>query len=107
MICTETILDLKKQYPDIKIIGALPCKTQDIKWQEKERERFRNLLSKLDAIRCLYDEYIGAECMLERNRFMVDNASLMIALFNGLSGGTKSTIEYARKQGLKIVIIKP
>lgn len=107
MICAETVLDLKKQYSDIQIIGALPCRTQEIKWQAKDRERYRNLLSQLDDIRCIYDEYIGAECMLERNRFMVNNSSLIIALFNGLPGGTKSTIDFARKQGLEVVVIKP
>ena len=45
--------------------------------------------------------------MLERNRFMVNNSSLMIALFDGLPGGTESTIEYAQSQGLEIIIIKP
>ena len=107
IICAETVISLKKQYKDIKIIGALPCRTQDIEWQTKDRKRYRNLLSKLDGIRCIYDEYIGAECMLERNRYMVNNSSLLIALFNGVSGGTKSTIDYARKQGLEIIIIKP
>lgn len=106
MICAETVIDLKKEYNDIKIIGALPCRTQDIKWSPKDRARYRNLLSQLDDIRCIYDKYIGADCMLERNRFMVNNSSLMIALFNGLAGGTKSTIDYARKQGLEIVIIE-
>ena len=77
MICAETVLDLKEKHHDIKIIGALPCRTQDIKWQESER-----------------------------NRYMVDSSSLMIALFNGLPGGTKSTIDYARKRGLEVVIIK-
>lgn len=107
MICAETVLDLKKQYKDIKIIGALPCNNQDIKWQDSDRERYRNLLNKLDGIRCIYDEYTGAECMLERNAYMVNNSSLMIALFGGQSGGTKSTIEYAKKQGLKVIVIKP
>ena len=106
-ICAETVIDLKRQYEDIEIIGALPCKTQDIKWAFKDRVRYRDLLKQLDGIRCIYEEYIGAECMLERNRFMVDNSSLMIALFNGLPGGTKSTIDHARRQGLEIVIIKP
>ena len=32
--------------------------------------------------------------MLERNRYMVDESSLMIALFNGRAGGTKSTIDW-------------
>ena len=38
---------------------------------------------------------------------MVENSSLLIALFDGKSGGTKSTIDYAKKKGLKIVIIAP
>ncbi len=107
MICAETVLDFKKQYGDIKIIGALPCKTQAIKWAKNDRIRYKNLLKRLDGIRCIYDDYIGAECMFERNRYMVNSSSLMIALFDGLEGGTKSTIDYARKQGLEIVIIKP
>ncbi|MCM1224546.1 MAG: DUF1273 domain-containing protein [Lachnospiraceae bacterium] len=107
MICAETVLALKDKYPDIKIVGALPCKTQDVKWQAQDQKRYRSLLNRLDGVRCIYDEYIGAECMLERNRYMVNNSSLMIALFNGLPGGTKSTIEYAKKQGLEVVVIKP
>ena len=107
MICAETVIDFKSQYSDIKIIGALPCENQDIKWNIVDRKRYRNILNKLDGIRCIYDEYIGVECMLERNAYMVNSSSLMIALFNGQSGGTKSTIEYAQRQGLKIVIIRP
>lgn len=108
MICAETVLALKKQYPDIKLIGALPCKTQDSKWFYKDKVRYRNLLDKLDGIRCIYDTYIGAECMLERNRYMVNNSSLLIALFDGITiGGTMSTVEYAKMQNLKIVVIRP
>lgn len=107
MICAETVLNLKERYGDIKIIGALPCYTQDKKWKDKDKQRYRGILSRLDGIRCIYDEYIGVECMHERNRYMVNNSSLTIALFNGQRGGTKSTIEYAKKQGVKIVIINP
>lgn len=107
MIAAETVLDLKKKYKDIKLIGALPCRTQDAKGLDREKKRYKKLLKKLDGIRCIYDEYIGAECMFERNRFMVDNSRLLIALYNGTGGVTKSTIDYARSKGLKIVIIEP
>lgn len=106
-ICAETVIDLKKIYSEVQLIGAIPCRTQDSKWADKDKKRYRELLQNLDGIRCIYDEYIGVECMLERNRYMVDNSSLMIALFNGKLGGTKSTIDYAKKQGLEIVIIQP
>lgn len=107
IICAETVLDLKEEYSDIKIIGALPCRTQDRKWCEKDRQRYKEILKKLDGVRCIYDEYIGEECIFERNKYMVSNSSLLIALFNEISDGTKSTIDYAREQGLEIVIIKP
>ena len=107
MICAEIVLELKKEYPNIKLIGALPCKTQDIKWSKEQRERYHRILTQLDGIRCIYDRYIGAKCMIERNHFMVNNSSKMIALFDGQTGGTKDTVEYARKQNLDIVIIKP
>ena len=80
---------------------------QQKKWRLKDRLRYQSLLKKLDGIRCLHETYCGRECFLERNRFMVDNSSLMIALYGGIPGGTKSTIDYARKKGLEIVIIKP
>lgn len=105
MISAEMVLELKKTYSYIKLIGAIPCKTQDKFWKKKDKQRYKTLLAKLNGIRCIYDNYIGRECMLERNRFMINNSSLVISLFNGTSGGTKNTLEYAKKQNLKIVIL--
>lgn len=107
IICAEIVLELKKKYKHIILIGALPCKNQDCKWPIMEQKRYRSLLKKLDITRCIYDTYIGRECMLERNRYMINNSSMLIALFNGQNGGTKSTIEYAKTQGLKVVVIEP
>ena len=45
--------------------------------------------------------------MQERNEYMLKNSSLVIALFNGCAGGTKSTILKAKKMGLKIDVIQP
>lgn len=106
MICAEMVLELKKTYPFIKLIGAIPCKTQDKLWKEKDKQRYKNILEKLDGIRCIYDDYIGPECMLERNRFMINNSSLVIALFNGTNGGTKKTLDYANEQKKKVIILK-
>ena len=43
--------------------------------------------------------------MLERNDYMLKNSSKVISLFNGLAGGTKSTIQKAEKMGLMVDII--
>ena len=53
-----------------------------------------------------YDHYVNG-CMQKRNRYMVDSAAHMIAVFNGSPGGTKSTIEYAKRKGLDIILLDP
>ena len=45
--------------------------------------------------------------MQERNKYIIDNSSVLIALFNGKAGGTKQTVDYAKEKGLKIKIINP
>lgn len=107
IIVAEMIIELKKEYPSIKLFSAIPCKNQDKLWHKQDKIRYEKLLNQLDGIRCIYDEYIGPECMLERNRYMINSSSLLIALYDGFVGGTQKTIDYARKQGLKIVIIEP
>lgn len=106
MICAELVLELKKQYPHIKLIGALPCKNQDALWSAEQKSRYRKLLKQLDGIRCIYDKYEDG-CMIERNEYMVNNSSLVIALFDGKSGGTAKTVKYAKDAGKKVVIIEP
>ena len=41
-------------------------------------------------------------CMQRRDRYMVDHAALVIAVFDGTSGGTRYTIDYAIKKGVPI-----
>ena len=44
------------------------------------------------------------DVFMTRNRWMVDRSALVIAYYNGASGGTKNTIEYARQQGVPVVV---
>ena len=106
MIAVETLLKLKKKHKDIKIIACVPWEAQDERWPEEQKKRYRTLLKKVDFIRCVNKTYTD-ECLHERNHYMIDNSGLCIALFNGLPGGTKKTIEYAERQGVKVDIIKP
>lgn len=53
-----------------------------------------------------YDHYVKG-CMQKRNRYMVDATAHMIAVFSGSPGGTKSTIEYAQRKGLDIILLDP
>ncbi len=104
MICAEIVLEYKKKYPHIKLVCAIPCKNQDKFWSDEYKNRYKKILSRADIIRYIAEDYTKT-CMLERNDYMLKNSSKVIALFNGLAGGTKSTILKAQKMGLKIDII--
>ncbi len=48
------------------------------------------------------------DCMLKRNRFLVDHAACLLAVYNGKpQGGTAMTVRYARKLGRKIITLHP
>lgn len=105
MICAEIVLELKNKYSNITLIGALPCKNQSERWTKSQQERHNNLIKRLDGIRCVHEKYTD-DCMQERNRFMIDNSSLIIALRPTKNGGAKSTIDYAKALNKKVVEIE-
>lgn len=48
------------------------------------------------------------DCMLERNRFLVEHSDILLAVYNGeRRGGTAATIRYARKAGREVWIMDP
>ncbi len=52
-------------------------------------------------------KYSG-NCMLERNRFLVDHSSVLLAVYNGIvRSGTGATLNYARRMEREIIIIDP
>jgi len=101
IMCAEIVLELKGGYPDIKLIGAVPCENQYAKWNENEIARYKDVLSRLDDIRCIYKYYVDG-CMNERNKYMVDCSSCIIAMHCGGAGGTANTIKYAKESGVKV-----
>ena len=42
-------------------------------------------------------------CMAVRNRFMVDNSNVLVACYDGMSGGTWNTIKYAQKKDIEVI----
>ena len=102
----ETIIKLREKYPDITLEAAVPCEEQAAKWPEAAKRRYADLLSQCD-----YETYVSRhftpDCMTKRNRYMVDNATVLIAVFDGRFGGTMHTVNYAGASGIEIILIDP
>lgn len=105
--CAEIVLDLRKKNPKLKLHCILPCEDQEIKWPASEKERYHSILKQADDVVYVTRKYRDG-CMLERNRYMVDHSSFLLAVYNGAAkSGTGSTVNYARRKKLQIIIVEP
>ena len=104
--CGEITLALRAQYPEITLEAAIPCEEQARGWPEPDRSRYFKLVSACDYETLLQHAYTD-NCMLRRNRYMVDHASVLVAVFDGSLGGTLHTINYAVKNQLEIIELRP
>lgn len=98
----EAVLSARERYPDITLEAAIPCLTQPDSWPEDQRRRYRRLIDACDYETVMQESYTPY-CMHRRNRYMVDHASLLIAVHDGLPGGARSTVLYAMQQQLTVV----
>lgn len=106
MLAAERVLRLRESGIPIQLVCAIPCDGQASRWRREDRERYNNICREANELIQLGHEYTS-ECMQERNRFMVNNSSHCIAVWNGEIGGTSSTVRLARKSKLHLYIINP
>lgn len=103
-IAAQTVLELKEQFPHIKLILVLPCETQTRGWKEKDIAIYEEIKRQADKVVYTSKEYTRG-CMHKRNRHLVDNSSICIAYLTEQSGGTAYTVDYAMKNGLSVINI--
>lgn len=101
----EAVLALREIHSDVSLEAAIPCGTQPDKWPKSQRIRYNKILDSCDYVNVLQVNYTS-DCMMRRNRHMVDKSSLLLACYDGKPGGTMNTILYAKRQGLKTIIIE-
>lgn len=98
----EIVLEKKKHNTALHLICAIPHPGFENKRSEYEKERYMHILQGADYTTTVSDHYFRA-CYQRRNEFMVDHSSLVIAVWNGLSSGTKNTIDYAKRKNVKTI----
>lgn len=100
------ILDLKKEYPHIKLHMVLPCppEAQTKKWRDEDKEVYYDILRRADEIITLSQHYYNG-CMQARNRYLVGNSGHCICYLVQPTGGTAYTVKMALKSGLTIINI--
>ena len=103
----QIVLDLKKENPLVKLSCALPCDDQEKMWPDPVKKQYHSILEQADKVVRVGREYTK-ECMYARNRYMVDHANILLAVYNGKRrSGTGMTVNYAEQKQRRIIRIDP
>ena len=98
----EIVLKLKKEGYPIHLIAAIPHEGFERSWDATWKKRYNAVLAEADLVKIICPHYHRG-CYQIRNEWMVDHSARLIAAFNGESGGTKNTIDYATRKGVETV----
>ena len=93
----DIVIKLRKSYPDIKLICAVPFPDQ-----KKTSAEYSKVIENAYRVIPVCRHYFKG-CFHVRNKWMADHCSRLIAVWNGQPGGTKNTIDYAGRQKISVI----
>ena len=103
LMAAQLVQSLKCNLPGISLTAAIPFESQAERYNIYDKRVYRRLLELADKVIVLSDCYYP-RCFLDRDEFMVENASYLIAYYDGREkGGTYYTVKKARARGIPII----
>ena len=103
-LCAETIIALKPEFPQIRLILVLPCPEQADRWSVNDRQKYEYIKKQADKIVYTSIHYTS-DCMHKRNRHLIDNSSYCICYQRRKTGGTAYTVAYAMKKEVELIFL--
>ena len=102
----EQVLLLKSRGMPIRLEAVVPCPDQCARWIPAQKARYHRIFQACDWAYLVSERY-SKDCMMKRNRFMVDHSDRVIAVFDGQPGGTARTVAYAEQRGRQVIVLWP
>ena len=87
LMAAQLVQSLKCNLPGISLTAAIPFEGQAERYNIYDKRVYRRLLELADKVIVLSDCYYP-RCFLDRDEFMVENASYLIAYYDGREKGT-------------------
>ena len=92
--------------PGIRLQLVLPYPEQAARWREEEQllyERIKRAANEVEYVCPCYT----TNCMLKRNRALVDRSAVCVAYLTREGGGTAYTVDYCRKKDVPVRLLSP
>ena len=97
----DCLRSLREKYPLI-LHACIPFAQQDKYFSHDNKKLYAKLLAACNVKTVLSESYFDG-CFLARNRFMVDRCDVLFAYCTQKTGGTRYTVNYARKAGIPVL----
>ena len=102
-LAAETVLRLRDgSLQNMRLILVLPCLNQTKGWKAEDVARYEEIKRRANKVKYVSQEYTS-ECMYKRNRHLVDGSSVCVCYQMQNTGGTAYTVQYAKRQGLRVI----
>jgi uncharacterized phage-like protein YoqJ len=97
LLAAETVLALKKEYPQLKLVACIPCYNQEKNFSDEDKKRYVQILKRADEQVLLSEKYYRG-CMQVRDQYMVDRADVLVCYCIKETGGAAYTKKYCQKK---------
>jgi len=102
-LAAMAVLTAREANPTIRLLMALPCTDQDSRWRESDKTTYRYLLNNADEIIYVSEQPYFRGCMVQRNIYLVERSSILIAYLTHGRSGTGQTVIFAHEKGLTVI----
>lgn len=96
LLAAETVLDLKAEFPQIRLVACVPCYGQEKSFSKEDKARYSKALKNADEQIILSEHYYRG-CMQVRDKYMAERADMLIAYCKKSTGGTAYTVKCFQK----------
>ena len=101
-LAAQTVLQYQNNNPAVSLILVQPCRDQAERWSPSDIQTYQAIQRACSQVICLSEVY-RPDCMLQRNRYMVDQSQYCVCYQTRSRGGTAYTVRYARQKRLTVI----
>lgn len=106
--CAAAVVAVKELFPEwgVRLVAVLPYEGQADAWPERVYLQYGTFRALADREVVLSPHYRPG-CMQRRDRFLVNHAATLLAVYDGQPGGTQYTVGYACRKNRRVLILDP
>ena len=99
LAAARVVLELQETLAGLRLVAVVPFDGAERRFDHESRMLYNKIIGSAAEVVILADNYHPG-AYAQRNNFLVDNSSALVAYFTGEKGGTAYTVRRATKRGL-------